>query len=113
MIGVNHFSHTHWFSLSLLLIQPLARLGAEVTGIDPIPAAIDAAQSHAQTDPDISQLLKYHCCTAEELIKEESLRKFDCVIASEVVEHVSNVSLFINHLSQLVKVVISYHVMYI
>src|SRR5918995_5328990 len=41
-----------------LLAEPLARLGAEVTAVDPAPALIDAAREHAQGQ---ELKVRYHC----------------------------------------------------
>ena len=67
-----------------LLAEPMARLGARVTGIDPAPACIGAARAHA----DASGLeIDYRCATAEDLA--EAGEGFDVILAMEVIEHVS------------------------
>lgn len=74
-----------------ILSEPLARLGAAVTGVDPVDAAIRAAQNHAMKQGlDIT----YRAGTAENLAQEN--KTFDIIIASEVIEHVVNVPLFLN-----------------
>ena len=66
-----------------LLSEPMARLGAKVTGIDPAARNIPVAQRHA----DISGLeIEYLHASAEELAG--SGRAFDVVLNMEVVEHV-------------------------
>jgi len=80
-----------------LLSEPLSRIGAKVTGLDPAPAAIDAARAHAEAT---GAELTYRAGTAEELAAEGA--KFDIVLAMEVVEHVENVSAFITTAASLV-----------
>ena len=66
-----------------LLAEPLARLGAAVTGIDPAPRNIEVAKAHAAQ----SALGVDYCCAAAELLGAEGAR-FDIVLTMEVVEHV-------------------------
>jgi len=80
-----------------LLSEPLARLGAQVIGIDPSESNIAAAKVHATR----SQLLMdYRATTVEEMGSRE---RFDIVLAMEVVEHVSDVGLFLDRCSALMK----------
>ena len=85
-------------------MQPLARLGARVKGIDVVDSNIAIAKEHAHSDSSLRQLLSYQCCTLEELIAGDPSVAFDCVVASEVIEHVANVEVFTRHLCQVVKV---------
>lgn len=72
-----------------LLCEPLARLGANVVGIDPSAENIAAAKMHA----DRSHLLiDYRCTTIEQMDKIE---RFDIVLAMEVVEHVADLAGFV------------------
>src|SRR5947199_1276946 len=72
-----------------LLCEPFTRLGAQVIGVDPSSTNIAAARLHA----DKSQLsIDYRCTTVEQMDARE---RFDIVLAMEVVEHVSDVGLFI------------------
>src|SRR5262249_47676488 len=73
-----------------ILSEPLARLGARVTGIDPVEQSIFAARTHAQ-NLDLS--ISYRAGTAEDLARANRL--FDAVIASEVVEHVADADAFL------------------
>jgi 2-polyprenyl-6-hydroxyphenyl methylase/3-demethylubiquinone-9 3-methyltransferase len=73
-----------------ILSEPLARLGAHVTGIDPVEQSISAARIHAQ---NLGLSISYRAGTAEDLAREN--RVFDAVIASEVVEHVADVDAFL------------------
>lgn len=66
-----------------LLSEPLSRLGARVTGIDPGAANIAVAKTHAAA---LDLAIDYRAVTAEALA--ESGEQFDVVIASEVIEHV-------------------------
>lgn len=68
-----------------LLAEPLARLGAHVTGIDASEGAIMAAKDHAGR---AGLNIDYRAITAEELA--ESGAQFDVIIASEVIEHVQS-----------------------
>src|SRR5450755_5010868 len=73
-----------------LLCEPLTRLGAQVIGVDPSASNIAAAKLHA----DKGHLsIDYRCTTIEEMDVRE---RFDIVLAMEVVEHVSDVSMFID-----------------
>ena len=84
-----------------ILSEKLKRLGANVTGIDASKSAIIAAKEHAQK----SRLeINYRCITTTELLKieeEKNLNKFDLVIASEVIEHVSDRKSFLSDISNL------------
>ncbi len=74
-----------------LLSEPMAKLGANVTGLDVVEKNIKTASAHA-----ISQGLKinYVHSTIEKLSEKDE--KFDVILNMEVIEHVSDVSLFIN-----------------
>jgi 2-polyprenyl-6-hydroxyphenyl methylase/3-demethylubiquinone-9 3-methyltransferase len=80
-----------------LLCEPLARLGAQVVGVDPSETNIAVAKLHA----DRSHLLiDYRCTTVEDINPRE---RFDIVLAMEVVEHVADVGLFLDHCAALLK----------
>lgn len=67
-----------------LLCEPLARLGATVTGIDATEQSIDVARAHAeQSGLDID----YRHETVEDLVA--AAERFDAVVCLEVVEHVT------------------------
>src|SRR3984893_8595099 len=73
-----------------ILAEPLARLGAHVVGIDPAEENTAAARAH----PAASGLsIDYRAATAEALAAAGE--RFDVVIASEVVEHVTDVGAFV------------------
>jgi len=80
-----------------LLCEPLARLGATVTGADAAERNIAIAKLHAgQSGLDID----YRATTAEALA--EAGEKFDVVLNMEVVEHVDNVPLYMKSCADLV-----------
>jgi 2-polyprenyl-6-hydroxyphenyl methylase/3-demethylubiquinone-9 3-methyltransferase len=80
-----------------LLCEPIKRLGASVVGIDPSINNIEVAKLHSkEMDLDI----KYIHCSPENLNLNT---KFDVILNMEVVEHVSNLDLFIKNCSNLVK----------
>ena len=66
-----------------LLAEPLAKLGASVVAIDPEPASIAAARSHAA-----EQMIEidYRATTVEAVVRSGEV--FDVVTALEVIEHV-------------------------
>lgn len=75
-------------------MQPLARIGADITGIDASQSVIDIASSHARQDPSVSDSITYTCRTAEEHAKEHK-DFYDAVVATEVLEHVTHKDLFL------------------
>ncbi|MDI4237086.1 bifunctional 2-polyprenyl-6-hydroxyphenol methylase/3-demethylubiquinol 3-O-methyltransferase UbiG [Bradyrhizobium sp. 31Argb] len=80
-----------------LLCEPLARLGAQVIGIDPAATNIAAAKLHA----DKGHLaIDYRCTTVEEMDARE---RFDIVLAMEVVEHVTDVGVFLKRCTAMLK----------
>ncbi|KAL6529499.1 Hexaprenyldihydroxybenzoate methyltransferase, mitochondrial [Orobanche gracilis] len=93
-----------------ILSEPLARMGAIVTGIDAIEKNIKIAKLHSvvvhvkdlhllqDLDPMTSSI-DYYCTTAEKLVEEQ--RKFDAVLALEVIEHVADPADFCKSLSAL------------
>src|SRR6478736_746138 len=66
-----------------LLAEPLARLGAKVTGLDAAPENIGAARAHAAA---VGLDLEYIAGGIEDLAG----RTFDLVTSMEVIEHVAN-----------------------
>lgn len=80
-----------------LLSEPMARMGATVTGIDVTELNIGVARLHAERS---GLAIDYSVATAEELADEG--RMFDIVLAMEVVEHVADVNLFLAACSRLV-----------
>jgi 2-polyprenyl-6-hydroxyphenyl methylase/3-demethylubiquinone-9 3-methyltransferase len=100
-----------------LACEPLSRLGARVTGIDASAENIEAAKAHAEKS---GLNIDYRCTTAEELVisgqssesgKNTTLTtefwplatSFDMVLALEVIEHVADVSSFVETCCRLVR----------
>ncbi|KDO30125.1 3-demethylubiquinone-9 3-O-methyltransferase [Saprolegnia parasitica CBS 223.65] len=83
-----------------ILSEALARLGANVTGVDPGQANIEAATTHALGDHETANN-RYICSTADALVQQKET--FEIVCALEVVEHVDDVPAFIQQLTQLVE----------
>ena len=75
-----------------LLCEPLARLGAEVTGVDAAPELIAAAAAHAEAR---GQAIDYRAVGVEAVEGT-----FDLVTAMEVVEHVANPGAFVRSLAE-------------
>jgi 2-polyprenyl-6-hydroxyphenyl methylase/3-demethylubiquinone-9 3-methyltransferase len=74
-----------------LICEPLARLGANVTGIDASDEAIKVAMDHSTK---MGLTIDYQCSSPESF--EES--QFDVVLALEIVEHVSDIDYFLETL---------------
>lgn len=81
-----------------LLAEPMARLGARVTGLDAGSETIRTAAVHAA---EAGLTIDYRASTAEALAAEGE--RFDIVLAMEVVEHVADVPLFLKALGDLTK----------
>ncbi|MEJ0096331.1 MAG: bifunctional 2-polyprenyl-6-hydroxyphenol methylase/3-demethylubiquinol 3-O-methyltransferase UbiG [Methylocella sp.] len=81
-----------------ILSESLARLGAEMTAVDPAPRNIGVASAHAGRE---GLSIDYRCTTAEALVAEGA--SFDVVLAMEVVEHVRDVDGFLRHSGAMVR----------
>lgn len=81
-----------------LLSEPMARMGAEVVGIDPSEKNIGIASTHAK---ESGVTIDYRATTAEALA--EAGESFDIVLNMEVVEHVADVDFFLTTCAALVK----------
>ncbi|MFP4098112.1 MAG: bifunctional 2-polyprenyl-6-hydroxyphenol methylase/3-demethylubiquinol 3-O-methyltransferase UbiG [Alphaproteobacteria bacterium] len=78
-----------------LICEPLAKLKANITGLDADPTAIDTATRHArQSQLDITYL-------NEDL--KNIQQQYDVVLALEVIEHVTDISLFIKQCANALK----------
>lgn len=73
-----------------LLCEPLTRLGASVTGLDPAPTNIAVAKLHAER---AGLTIDYRSDTVEAVSAGDE--RFDVVLAMEVVEHVADVKAFV------------------
>jgi 2-polyprenyl-6-hydroxyphenyl methylase / 3-demethylubiquinone-9 3-methyltransferase len=74
-----------------LLAEPLARLGAEVTGVDPAPENVAAARIHAEGQ---GLAIDYRVGSVEALTGP-----YDLVTSLEVIEHVNEPRLFVQGLA--------------
>ncbi|WP_445190829.1 bifunctional 2-polyprenyl-6-hydroxyphenol methylase/3-demethylubiquinol 3-O-methyltransferase UbiG [Sphingomonas sp. Tas61C01] len=74
-----------------LLCEPLARLGATVTGIDPAPENVEAAAVHAARS---GLAIGYRAAGIEEVTG-----RYDLVTSLEVIEHVAEPAAFVDGLA--------------
>ncbi len=81
-----------------LLSEPMTRLGARVTGVDASARNVAVASLHAERQ---GLAVDYRQGTAEALAAEGA--RFDVVLALEIVEHVSDVDLFLRSCGEMVK----------
>jgi 2-polyprenyl-6-hydroxyphenyl methylase/3-demethylubiquinone-9 3-methyltransferase len=81
-----------------VLSEPLARLGAQVTGLDPAPTNISVARLHAER---AGVTVDYRNEAVEAVV--ERGETFDMVLAMEVVEHVADRQAFVNACTRAVK----------
>ncbi|MBL4646456.1 MAG: bifunctional 2-polyprenyl-6-hydroxyphenol methylase/3-demethylubiquinol 3-O-methyltransferase UbiG [Rhizobiales bacterium] len=81
-----------------LLCEPMARLGAEIIGVDPSETNIKVAALHAEQG---GLSIDYRATTAEALAADGE--RFDIVLNMEVVEHVADVPLFLSECAKMVK----------
>jgi 2-polyprenyl-6-hydroxyphenyl methylase / 3-demethylubiquinone-9 3-methyltransferase len=81
-----------------VLCEPLARLGADVVGVEPGASNIAMARRHAD---EAGLSIDYRCTTAEALA--DAGERFDIVLAMEVVEHVADARAFLARCAELVK----------
>ncbi|RWS18644.1 ubiquinone biosynthesis O-methyltransferase-like protein, partial [Leptotrombidium deliense] len=87
-----------------LLCEPLARLGGEVTGIEPNSDSVNYCNNRLDgPSTDLKSNLKYVVSTIEEFASKENKAQFDAVIASEVVEHIEDVESVIKSAHELLK----------
>jgi len=81
-----------------LFAEPMSRLGADVVGVDPAEAAIEAARTHAE---ETGARLAYRAATVEDMAAEQ--RRFDVVSAMEVIEHAADPQKFVAAAASLIK----------
>ena len=97
---VNYFKNLKFLDIGCgggLISEPMARLGANVTGIDASEKNIKIAKLHSmESNLDINYLNK-----SPEQLKE--YEKYDVILNLEVIEHVENVNLYINACKKLLK----------
>ena len=80
-----------------LISEPMARLGANVTGIDASEKNIKIAQIHSEEN----NLKINYINSSPERLKEKE--KFDIILNLEIIEHVEDVNLYIDSCSKLLK----------
>jgi len=81
-----------------LLCEPMARLGAEVVGVDPAARNIPVAKIHAEK---MGLEVDYRVGTAEDLVAAGE--SFDAVLNMEVVEHVPDPQAYLDACARLVR----------
>ncbi|NDV98230.1 bifunctional 2-polyprenyl-6-hydroxyphenol methylase/3-demethylubiquinol 3-O-methyltransferase UbiG [Salipiger sp. PrR002] len=81
-----------------LLCEPMARLGAEIVGVDAAERNIPVAQTHAEQS---GLEIDYRFSTAEALA--EAGEQFDVVLNMEVVEHVADPQAYLDACCALLK----------
>ena len=81
-----------------LIAEPLARLGASVTGIDPSERNIEIAKGHAEPQ---GLTINYTAMRVEDLVA--AAEQFDIVTCLEVVEHVPDAGAFVTECSKALK----------
>lgn len=82
--------------------EALAELGANVVGLDPVDGMINVAREHLTTQKRLQDRVKYICETIEEH-SEVNVKKYDVIVSSEVIEHVSDKKSFIKSCSKALK----------
>ena len=80
-----------------LLCEPLNRLGANITGIDASNNNVEVAKLHAK---EMNLNIKYIYSSPENINLKND---FDVILNMEVIEHVSDVNIFIENCSKLIK----------
>ena len=80
-----------------LLSEPMSRLGAKVTGIDPSEKNIKIAKLHSKKN---NLKINYFCSSPEKI---KFGRKFDVILNMEIVEHVEDIDFFLKSCSKLLK----------
>ena len=80
-----------------ILCEPLARLGAKVTGIDENKKAIEAAKEHSKKN---KLKINYKALSYDEIKLNE---KFDVILSMEVLEHIDDIGILISNSKKLLK----------
>ncbi len=82
-----------------MVAEPMARLGAAVTGLDASAENIGVAQVHAEAQ---GLQIDYRCDAVENLVGAEA-GGFDVVLCLEVVEHVADPAQFLKNVAALMR----------
>ncbi len=80
-----------------LLSEPMARMGADVTGIDASEKNINVAKLHAKKN---ELKIKYYSSSPENFRTDD---KFDVILNMEIIEHVDDVDFFLKSCAKLLK----------
>ncbi|XP_018311773.1 ubiquinone biosynthesis O-methyltransferase-like isoform X2 [Mycetomoellerius zeteki] len=87
-----------------IMTEGLARVGAQVTGIDVSAELISVAKEHLKLDSNLSERVNYIHTTLEDFAHKESENSiYDAVVSSEVLEHVSDPQLFLKECVKIMK----------
>ena len=89
-----------------LLSESLARLGANVTGVEPSQELAKQARLHAQLDPRTRTIDYREGWTVEQLaaeVEETNAEKYDMICCLEVIEHVTAVDSILSSMKRLLK----------
>jgi len=78
-----------------LVTEPMARLGAKITGIDASKNNIEAAKLHAKK---MNLSINYNVNTPENINSD-----YDVILCLEIIEHVSDVNLFVKSCEKILK----------
>ncbi len=82
-----------------LLTEALAKLGADVTGIDMSQAALNAARAHQKT----GNLTIHYLLSTAEALADAAPHTFDVITCLELLEHVPEPMSVINAIQRLIK----------
>ncbi|KAL0110369.1 hypothetical protein PUN28_013786 [Cardiocondyla obscurior] len=85
-----------------ILTERLARIGAQITGIDESAELINIAKEHAKLDPSVSERVNYIHTSVEDFSQKET-ESYDAVVTSEVLEHVVEPQLFLKECVKMLK----------
>ncbi|XP_075227506.1 ubiquinone biosynthesis protein COQ3, mitochondrial [Lycorma delicatula] len=86
-----------------ILCEPLARVGAEVTGIDPSQELILIAKDHAAENAATLKSAPLYINTNIEEHSVSNPNLYDVVVVSEVIEHVPNKEMFLESCIKILK----------
>lgn len=88
-----------------LLSESLARLGADVTAVDPSEQLVEAAKMHGKLDPRTRSINYKGGCSVEQLAGyiQTDDDKFDVICLLEVLEHVTDPDSIVSSIHSLLK----------
>ena len=81
-----------------LLSEPMARLGAEIWGLDASARTIEVAKRHAEEE---GLKIDYRVGEVESLSSLETPPRFDAILCMELLEHVPDIRAFLTHAARL------------